>query len=458
VIAVLAGAIVAPWSAAALALVPPGRRGVPPAIAVLAGAMVLLGVLLADALAGGGTEVVAGGFAQGIGIRLAPTPAGLAFALLTDGVLLCALLAEEQPGRGRRETAPATLLLAAGLTGLFLTADVFSFYVFFELSMIAAYALVATGEDQRELGSAFVFAIANLVGSTILLIGVAGLYHLTGTLDMSQAAEALRTADDAAVTLVAATFLTALLIKLGLFPFHGWLPAVYAGARPAVAAMLAGALANIAGYGLVRLGAGLFGEQLELAGPVLIALGAVSALYGGLLALARDALPEVLAYSSVAQAGFIVLALGIGGPAGLSAALVVALANGATKALMFVGAELRGRLRSAALILGAMSIAGVPPSAGFVGKLELVRATGETAAWWALGAVVAASALGFGYAWRIHAHDAWRDRSELPPERASWLPRVATLILLAAVLAAGLWPEPLLRVGTNGGATLPGAP
>ena len=137
---------------------------------------------------------------------------------------------------------------------MFLTGDLFNFYVFFELSMTAAYILATYGGTRRELGAALVFTTVNLLGTFVFLLSVAGLYHVTGTLDMAQIAARVADVDPNAAILIAVGFFVAFSVKLGLFPFHFWLPTVYTGARPAVAAILSGGLANIGAYGLLRFG------------------------------------------------------------------------------------------------------------------------------------------------------------------------------------------------------------
>src|SRR4051794_36990414 len=110
-------------------------------------------------------------------------------------------------------------------------------------------------------------------------------------------------------------------VKLGLFPFHFWLPTVYTGARPAVAAILSGGLANIGAYGLLRFGGELLPDELALASTALIVIGCASILYGGLLAVSRRSAEEMLAYSAIRQGGYVLVALGVGGRGRLAAPL-----------------------------------------------------------------------------------------------------------------------------------------
>jgi len=414
------------------------------ALGALALHLLALAVLLALVLTRGPLDTVVGGWPEGVGIRLRADALGALFAVVSSTVLLLGLAHETAQGTARRTTPALVLFMAAGLTGLFLTADVFSFYVFFELSMIAAYALTATGGSARELGAAFVFAVVNLLGSFLFLIGIGALYHVTGTLDMATVAERIATVEPNAAILVAACLFVAFAVKLGLFPFHFWLPSVYTASRPAVAAVLAGALSNIGAYGLLRFGAGVLPEQLDVASVALVVLGTASILYGALQALSRRATSEVLAYSAIGQVGYIIVALAVGGAVGLYAAVLYAVINALNKALLFLSAGLRGWLVGAAFALGAFSVAGVPPAAGFLGKVGLFQSGIAEGSALLVALIVLGGALSFVYMFQIYQHDHWRPPDEPPPPPDGPWQRAPALLAAAAVLVLGLWPEPLL--------------
>jgi multicomponent Na+:H+ antiporter subunit D len=397
--------------------------------------------------AGGTRQVVTGGWPEGVGIELRADALGVTFAALSVLVLLAAATHEAIGGVRSRTFPGLVVLLAAGLTGLFVTADVFSFYVFFELAMTASYALSAYGGKRRQLRAALVFTAVNLLGSFIFLLSVAGAYRVTGTLAMDQVAERVLTVNPNAAILIAAGFFVAFSVKLGLFPFHFWLPTVYAGARPAVAAILSGAVANIGAYGLLRFGVGMFPEQLRHAAVALVILGAASIVYGGVLAVGRGDTAEMLAYSAIGQVGYVLVALGVGGPVGLMAAVLYSVINSLNKTLLFLASGVRGPLVAAAFAVGALSVAGVPPAVGFVGKLELFR-TGIVAGSAALVALlVVGSALSLVYMFQVYQRRFWRTDPQAN-RAASPLPqRLLTATLALGVLAVGLWPEPLLALG-----------
>jgi multicomponent Na+:H+ antiporter subunit D len=430
------------WAAAALLAPFDGRKPWAGWLA-FAGLAACFAALLGSAaeVSGGAVASVAGGWPEGVGITLRADALGTLFAVLSTGLLLVALLHELLGGVQERAFPVLVLFLGAGLNGLFLTGDVFSFYVFFELSMITAFVLASYGQERRQIRDALTFTVVNLLGSTILLSAIAALYHVTGTLSLRGVARWTGAAEPGALILVAALLLTAFGVKLGLFPFHFWLPAVYRGTNPAVAAILSGVIANIGGYGLLRFGAEILPRELRLASVALVALGGASILYGGVLALTRRSPPEVLAYSSISQAGYILVALGLGGPLGYAAAVLYAALNSLNKTLLFLAAGLRGPWVGAAFAVGALSVAGLPPAAGYLGKAGLFRAGLGADSGPALALVFAGSALSFIYMFAV----ARPGRSEEGDGGESRLgPRLLVLGLAVAVLLLGLWPEPLL--------------
>jgi len=446
--------LVVPWAAGLVLALLDGRRRVVgwAAVAALAVNLGALLVLAAAVLPNDTVVVTTGNWPVGVGITLRADALGVLFAMLSSLSLLAATVVEVLDGVRERTFPGLVVLLAAGLTGVFLTGDLFNFYVFFELAMTAGYVLATYGGGRRELGAALVFTTVNLLGTFIFLLSVSGVYHVTGTLEMSAIAARMDDVDSNAAILIAAGFFVAFSVKLGLFPFHFWLPTVYTGARPAVAAILSGGLANIGAYGRLRFGGELLPEELDLAAGALIVIGSASIVYGGVLAVSRRSASEMLAYSAIGQVGYVLVAIGVGGPVGFAAAILYAVVNALNKTLLFLTAQMRGAIVGAAFAIGALSVAGVPPAAGFVGKLELFRATADSPELIAL--LVLGSALSFVYAFQTYQYDFWRGerrgrRSTVPQQGV-----VAALALL--VLAAGVWPEPLLALSHDAAELLAG--
>jgi multicomponent Na+:H+ antiporter subunit D len=445
----LSVALLIPWAAGAVLIALDGRRRVVAWVGVvaLAATLAALIVLTAAVLADGPQQLVTGGWPAGVGIVLHADALGVAFALVSVLVLLAAAINEAVAGPQARTFPGLVVLLAAGLTGVFVTGDVFNFYVFFEISMTASYALTGYGGRPRQLRAALVFAAVNLLGSFIFLLSIAGTYRITGALAMTDVAERISGVGTNAALLVGVGFFVAFSVKLGLFPFHFWLPTVYAGTRPAVAAILSGAVANIGGYGVLRFGAGLFARELRFSAVALIALGAASILYGSVLAVSRGDTAETLAYSAIGQIGYVFVAIGVGGPVGLAAAVLYSVVNALNKGLLFLTTGVRGRLVAGAFAIGALSVAGVPPAVGFIGKLELFR-TGIAAGSPGLVALLlVGSGLSLVYMFQTYQRQFWRPDEPGSAGLSTMLPlRILTGGLALLVLALGLWSEPLLML------------
>jgi multicomponent Na+:H+ antiporter subunit D len=443
-----------PWAVGAVVVALDGRRRLVGwlAVAALAAHLGALVALAAHVVPGGAVRLVTGGWPADVGIILRADSLGVVFALVSAVMLLAATVQAVLEGVQERTFPGLVVLLATGLTGLFLTGDVFNFYVFFEIAMTAAYVLTTYGGGRRELGAALVFAAVNLLGSSVFLLAISGVYRVTGTLAMEQITLRMADVEPNAAILIAVGFFIAFGVKLGLFPFHFWLPTVYTGTRPAVAAILSGALANIGSYGLLRFGAGLLPNEVELGATTLVLIGSASIMYGGMLAVSRRDAAETLAYSSIGQVGYVLVALGVGGPVGLAAAVLYAVINSLNKTMLFLVVGLRGPVITAVFVLGALSVVGMPPAVGFLGKLALIHTGIVARSPVLLALLVAGSAVSFVYMFQMYQHEFWRRPGAGPP--SAWPLQVLPAVLAALVLAAGLWPEPLIAFSRDAAAAL----
>jgi multicomponent Na+:H+ antiporter subunit D len=446
-------ALLVPWAAGTVLIALDGRRRwvAWSAVAALGATLVTLVVLAVQVTPRGPIQVVSGGWPAGVGIVLRADALGTVFASVSVLVLILALAAEALRGVRARSFPGLVVLLGAGLTGLFLTADVFNFYVFFEISMIASYALTTYGGDRRPLRAALIFAAVNVLGSFVFLISIAGAYRITGALAMDDVADRIREASPNAALLVAVGFFVAFSVKLGLFPFHFWLPSVYAETRTAVAAILSGAVANIGSYGLLRFGAGVFGDEVQTAATALIVLGGASVLYGGVVAVSRGDSSETLAYSAIGQVGYVLVALGVGGPIGLAAAVFYSVVNALNKGLLFLAVGIRGPFVAGAFAVGALSVAGVPPAVGFIGKLELFRTAIDAASTALVILFLAGSVLSLVYMFQIYQRGFWCiDDPPADGDEVSSRPlRVLIAGFAGLVLIFGMWSEPLLAASRD---------
>jgi multicomponent Na+:H+ antiporter subunit D len=432
-----------PWVAGVVLTVMDGRRRSVrwSAAGALLGTVISVVVLGTEVLTSGPIAMTTGNWPIGVGITMRADALGVTFALLSVTMLTAAVVHEAVGRSGGREFPGLVVLLAAGLNGAFLTGDIFNFYVFFELALAASYVLVLHGATPRVLGAGLVFTAVNVLGTFVFLISVASIYRVTGTLDMARIGERMAVADANAAILIAVGFFVAFSVKLGLFPFHFWLPTVYASARPAVAAILSGSLANIGAYGLLRFGAGLLPRELELAAGAMIAIGTASIVYGGVLAISRRTGSEVLGYSAIGQVGYVLVAIGVGGRVGFAAAIVYTVVNALNKTMLFLTTRQRGAVVGGVFALGALSIAGIPPAVGFVGKLEVFRAVVHDPVVTML--LVVGSLLSFVYAFRIYQIERWRPDPTAVSGRGPWRTAIVPIALGGLVLGLGLWPEPL---------------
>ena len=455
----------APWILAVVLAMLDGRRPWVGALAVVGlgasfASLVWLALLVVRE---GPIQVVMGGWPEGVGITLRADALGVTFALVSIGIVFVSMLYEVFLGVRWRTFPALVLLVGAGLTGLFLTGDAFNFYVFFEIAMTASFVLTGYREEDYQVRGAFIFAVVNLLGSVIFLIGIASLYTITGSLDLQIISARTDLLEPGSVLVIATIIFAAFFLKLGLFPFHFWLPAVYVGSHAPVAAILSGALANIGSYGLLRFGADVLPRELEIATGALFVLGTASIVYGALQAVSRRDASEVMAYSAIGQVGYILVALAVGGPIGYSAAVLYAVVNSLNKGVVFLAAGIRGPLVGGAFVIGAFSIAGVPPAAGFLGKVAVFRAAiaeeGVLISAALVFLIFAGGALSFLYSFQIYQRRYMRSQGsgpdpeveeDLVPVKLGPLPvRLLVFGLALVLLALGLYPEPLVSLSES---------
>ena len=297
------------------------------------------------------------------------------------------------------------LLMVTGINGVILSGDLFNLLVFLEIASIASYALVGFGCEHEELEASFKYMVLGSVGSLFILFAVALIYGMTGALNMTYVARAIRETDmNAGLAFALSLFIAGFGLKAALVPFHAWLPDAHPSAPAPISAMLSGVLIKALGvYGLARLIFNVFGVSVPL-GWVLIALGVLSMVIGVFLAVGQWDFKRLLAYHSISQMGYVVLGLGIGaliaarqGDAVWASLAILGglfhLVNHAVfKSLLFLtsgsvematgtrqlkrmgGLVQRLPFTGAAAGVASASIAGVPPFNGFWSKLILVMA------------------------------------------------------------------------------------
>jgi multicomponent Na+:H+ antiporter subunit D len=219
---------------------------------------------------------------------------------------------------------------------------------------------------------------------------------------------------------------------------------------------LSGALANIGTYGLLRFGGEIMPQELELGAPMLLLLGSLSIVYGGVQAISCISSAETLAYSSIGQVGYIMIALAVGGDLGFMAAVIFSVINSLNKTLLFLTVPLRGWVVGGALAIGAFSVAGVPPAAGFFGKVGLFRAVVADDQPFILAMMVIGSLLSFVYMFQMYNQRSWDIDPNDGSVTASFPARRGLVMAVAVIiLGLGIWPEPLLLMGERAAQVLP---
>lgn len=295
---------------------------------------------------------------------------------------------------------PLWLLLLAAMNALFLSRDLFNLYVTLELVGIAAVALTAMRGQREALVAAMRYLLTTLLGSMSYLLGVALLYHSTGSVDVVLVGEAPIPAPVAAAAF--ALMAVGLLLKTALFPFHFWLPGAHSSASAPVSAALSALVVKVGFYILLRLWIEVFPALGGGVAWLLGFLGGVAVLWGSLQAILQQRAKMLVAYSTVAQLGYFFLALPLvaaGGSRVWGAIVLLVLAHALAKAAMFMAAGnllafaghdrirdldrvvQRMPLTAAALGLAGVSIMGLPPSGGFSGKWLLLQASLEQGNW-----------------------------------------------------------------------------
>lgn len=318
----------------------------------------------------------------------------------------------------------AYLLCLTGLLGILATADTFNVFVFLEISSLSSYTLIALGTDRRALTASYQYLIMGTIGATFIIIGVGMMYMMTGTLNMYDLAERLPEVSNSKTVLCAfGFFIVGVCLKLALFPLHLWLPNAYAWAPSAATAFLAATSTKVAVYVLIRyvfsvFGVDFVGVSLPL-GNIFLVLGLAGIFAASVAAIYQLNIKRLFAYSSVAQIGYMILGLAIGTQHGLTATLLHLFNHALMKAAIFlaIGAVVYrigssqlhhfaglGRkmpYTMAAIVIGGLSLIGVPLTVGFVSKWYLVVALLERGWWPVAFLVLISSLLAVVYVWRI---------------------------------------------------------
>ena len=417
-----------------------------------------------------------------LGVSFAVEPVGAAVAALAGLLTVAALMFSWRYFEVVRGLFHALMVVfLAGMVGFALSGDLFNMFVFFELMSVAAYALTGYRIEERgPLQGALNFAVVNSVGGTLILMGTAMVYARTGALNLAQIGGSLAGTPADGLVVVAFTLLAGgFLVKAASVPFHFWLGDAYAVAPTPVGIVFAGVLAEMGLLGLARVYWTAFSGVLDADGfrTVLLVVAAATAVIASVMAFEQRHLKRMLAFVTVAHSGLILVGLALVHPSGSAGAWVYLVADGLVKAALFVGMgivkhrigrldedDIRGKGRrlpytGAAVAIGGLALAGLPPFGTALGKSLMEHAGHEAHLWWvpylfAFTAVVTGGTvlraagrvfLGWGPKEADQTPSEEEEHTEGPETRGGrgrtpWTMVAAAAILLAAALAVGLWP------------------
>lgn len=316
------------------------------------------------------------------------------------------------------------LLSLTGMLGIVSTGDVFNVFVFLEISSLSAYALIAMGTDKRALWASYQYLIMGTIGATFILIGIGLMYQMTGTLNMEDLSQRLPQVTQTRTVLTAFAFvIVGVCLKLALFPLHLWLPNAYAYAPSIVTAFLSATATKVAIYLLIRFTFSVFGLSFSFTTlplqTLFMILGLAGVFVASITAIYQNNVKHLFAYSSIAQVGYIIIGFSTSTVTGLTAALLHLFNHALMKSAIFLAigavvyrlgnAQLSnfhglGRqmpLTMAAIVVGGLSLIGVPLTVGFVSKWYLLMALVENGWWFVAALILLGSILAIIYVWRI---------------------------------------------------------
>ena len=443
--------------------------------------------LLSQTMAAGEIHYELGGWAAPYGIEYVVDPVNAWVVVIV--ALIGALVAPYARVSVEREITEdriplfyaAFILCLTGLLGIAVTGDVFNVFVFLEISSLSAYALIALGSDRRALTASFQYLIMGSVGATFIVIGIGLMYVMTGTLNMADLADRLPEVSGTRTIPVAFTFLTVgITLKLALFPLHLWLPNAYTYAPSAVTAFIASTATKVGVYLLLRFFFTIFGvtfsfDVMQL-DRILMPLALIAIVTMSLVAIYQENVKRLLAYSSVAQIGYMVLGISFASVLGLTAGILHLFNHALMKGALFmsmgcvmyrVGSVRLERMNGlgrampwtmAAFVVGGLSLIGVPFTVGFISKWYLVQAALEQGMWPVAGVVLLGSLLALMYVWKVVEVAYFREADpELGISEAPLSLLVPTWVLVLGNLYFGINASDSVGIATRAAEVLLGA-
>ncbi|CAH2030902.1 Na+/H+ antiporter subunit D [Trichlorobacter ammonificans] len=430
-------------------------------------------LLLATVRDGTILSVQAGNWPAPFGITLAADLFSALMVTAAGGMGLCVTvysLADTDTHQESLGYHPLLQVLLLGVSGSFLTADLFNLYVWFEVMLIASFVLLALGGRREQMEGAIKYVALNLIASAFFLAGIGLLYGVAGTLNMAHLAVKLRdVAHTGTIPVIAALFFAAFGIKAAVFPFYFWLPASYHTPPTAVTTIFSALLSKVGIYVLFRVFTLIFAQEAVAGQGVLLTAATGTMLFGALGATAQPELRRMLSFCVVSQIGYLLLGLGIMTPLALAGSIFFILHIIAAKSALFLATGLVVRISGSSemavvgglyrqrpllallFLLPALSVAGLPPFSGFWGKLALVQAALIREQYLAVTAALGVSILTLLYLVRAWSEVFWKGRPAGSEGSARSLPALQRrqmvgplTALVLVMMLMGLTAEPFM--------------
>ncbi|MGB0112780.1 MAG: Na+/H+ antiporter subunit D [Ilumatobacteraceae bacterium] len=413
----------------------------------------------------------AGGWKAPLGITLAVDR--LSAVMLVVSSLMLVSVFVYAIGQGAEESRyaafnPVYLVLAAGVSASFITGDLFNLFVAFEMMLVASYVLLTLGGRPGQVRSGMSYVMISLIASTFFITALALIYAATGTVNMAELAERMPELSNGVRTGFSLLLILVFGIKAGLFPLFFWLPDSYPTAPGAITAVFAGLLTKVGVYAIIRSQTLLFPPDAQQ-GTLLLVLAALTMVVGVLGALAQDDLRRMLSFHIVSHIGYMIFGLALFTLAGVAGAVFYTVHHIIVKTALFLVAGLverragsdrlsriGGLAHSAPMIavlfaLPALSIAGLPPFSGFVGKFALVDAGIDAKEWWIVAVSLAVGLLTMYVMVRIWSGAFWGEPEdpaiaafiETPESRVPHLMMGSATAVVALSVALMVFAGPL---------------
>lgn len=417
------------------------------------------------------------------GISLVADLLGAIMVVLTGIIgFAVALFSLATVGRGHEAFGyfPLMHLLLAGVAGAFLTGDIFNLYVWFEVMLVASFALLILGSEKAQMEGAIKYVALNLLSSVIFLSAVGLLYGLVGTLNMADIARRLGQLDEGGlVDVLAMMFMVAFGIKAAAFPLFFWLPASYHTPPVAVSALFAGLLTKVGVYALYRVFTLIFNQSPDYTHEILLWGAGLTMLTGVLGAAAQFEFRRILSFHIVSQIGYMILGLALFTPLALVGGVFYIMHHIIVKTNLFLVSGFVHRLKGSyqlkklgglykshpwlavLFLIPAFSLAGLPPLSGFFAKFVVIRAGLEAEAYGVTFVALLVGLLTLYSMVKIWAEVFWKaapedaePAPEAPSQREQWLLYLPIVGLALCTLAIGLYGAPIYALAEASAAQL----